>query len=296
MAALVEDGVRGSLAGGFELAGVGLHTGASVRLTAQPAPPGAGVKFIRADLKGSPVIPAHWSGLASTRLGTEIAGDDGGSVKTIEHVMAALSICGVDDVAITLDGPEAPVMDGSARDIVREILRVGTAPSGVPRMAIAFDRPVEINDGDRSIALGPCDARVLDVSIEFPDAAIGDQRVEVDLDGDAASLDGLASARTFCRRADIEGMRAAGLALGGSLDNAIVVDGGAVLNDGGLREPLEFALHKALDLVGDLSLLGARIKGRIVAVRPGHDINVAFVKRLAAAAADLGFDRAPRAQ
>ncbi|MEO1013822.1 MAG: UDP-3-O-acyl-N-acetylglucosamine deacetylase [Pseudomonadota bacterium] len=272
------------MAGAFEIAGVGLHTGAPVRLTARPASPGGGVTFLREDLDGAAPIPALWRSVATTRLGTEIVGPDGASVRTVEHVMAALALCGVDDAEIGLDGPEAPILDGSAADFTREIRRVGVVHVDAPRMVFCADAPIEVRDGERSLRLEPFEGRVLDVSISFDAAAIGEQRVEVDLDAGAAALDRLARARTFCQRGEIDAMRADGLALGGSLENAIVVDGAEILNDGELRDPMEFALHKALDLVGDLALLGAPVRGRIVAVRPGHDLNAAFVKRLAEAA------------
>jgi UDP-3-O-[3-hydroxymyristoyl] N-acetylglucosamine deacetylase len=174
-----------------------------------------------------------------------------------------------------------PILDGSAAPYLDAIERVGARTLAPAKSVIRIIEPVEVSDGDRLIRAEPFDGRMLAVTIAFEAGAIGEQSLAIDLN-DPASRNRLAQARTFCRLSDVNAMRAAGLSRGGSLDNAIVVDGDHILNPAGLRDPQEFALHKALDLIGDLALAGAPIIGRIIARRPGHDLNTQFVRALLA--------------
>lgn len=275
---------QSTLAKSVTLSGVGLHSGELCRVTLCPASADTGVVFriLGADgmCKSDP-IAAVAASIGDTRLGTSLRGADGSEVRTIEHLMAAVAIFSLDNVLVDVEGSEVPILDGSAAPFLDAIECAGISLTGPARTALKIVLPVEVRDGERSIRATASERRVLDVSIDFPDKAIGAQSLTIDLD-DLSSMRRLAGARTFCRLCDVNAMREAGLSLGGSLENAIVVDGERVLNDKPLRDPNEFALHKALDLVGDLALAGAPIIGRIEAVRPGHDLNARFLRRLMA--------------
>lgn len=267
------------------LEGIGLHTGMPCRAFIRPAPADSGIRFVcgRNGELNQPAIAARVENVFDTRLGTSLRSRDSKVARTIEHLMAACALAGIDNVDIEIDGPELPILDGSAAPFAEAMLQAGAIEQDAPRRLLRVTAPFELRDGERFIKASPHDGRIIEIAIEFDEAVIGEQTARLDLDDDI-SVRRLSSARTFCRLADVDAMRSAGLALGGSLDNAIVVDGERILNDSGLRDPDEFALHKALDLVGDLALAGAPIIGRIEAVRPGHDLNVRFVAGLLAAA------------
>lgn len=252
--------------------GIGLHSGQSVTMRIQPAPAGHGILFRRTDLPaGRGDMPALWNHVVDTRLCTRLGNADGASVGTIEHVMAALAGCGVTDALILLDGPEVPIMDGSSAPFVKRLASTGCAESDTPISAIRILAPVEVVDGDRRAALLPAEQFEMDFSIEFDDPAIGSSRRMLRLTGDAFARE-LGDCRTFGHLSEVERLRASGLGRGGSLQNAIVVDGGRVLNPDGLRRPDEFVRHKMLDAVGDLALAGAPIIGRYEAHRSGHEL------------------------
>jgi UDP-3-O-[3-hydroxymyristoyl] N-acetylglucosamine deacetylase len=252
--------------------GVALHAGGSVTMTIRPAAAGSGIRFCRIDVTDrDQMVSALFDRVVDTRLCTKIGNADGVTVSTVEHVMAALSAMGVDNALITLDGPEVPVMDGSAQPFVEAIERVGLAFAAVPRAVLRVLDPVIVEHGAASAALYPAEAFELDYAIDFPDPAIGRQALAMTVTA-ASFAEGLADCRTFARLAEIEALRKAGLARGGDLGNAVVVDGERVLNPGGLRRPDEFVRHKMLDAVGDLALAGAPVLGRYVGVRAGHDI------------------------
>ena len=259
------------------LEGVGLHSGAVTRVVLRPALAGQGVVFRRA---GGPDIAATPDAVRNTQLSTGL-GEGAARVATVEHLMAAIALAGVDNIIIDVDGAELPALDGSAAPWLDLMIASGVRALRATRVVKRVAAPVGVEDaGGRAIRAEPHDGRIIDVSIDFADAAIGAQRVTLDLDN-AADVRRVARARTFCRRDDIERMRARGLSLGGSFDNAVVIDGAQVLNPSGLRDSQEFALHKALDLIGDLRLAGAPVIGRIIAQRPGHDLNARFAAALA---------------
>lgn len=260
--------------------GVGLHSGARAHVTLRPAPAGRGAVFRRG---AAGEIAARRDAVSSTHFNTGL-GSGEARVATVEHLMAALALAEIDNVLIDVEGPELPALDGSAAPWLDAIFEAGVATLDAPRETLRILAPVSLEAADRSIRAEPYDGRIVEVSIAFEDAAIGAQRVRLDLDN-PADIRRVARARTFCRRADVEAMRAKGLSLGGSLDNAVVVDGERVLNPSGLRDSHEFALHKALDLIGDLRLAGAPIIGRIIAARPGHDLNARFLTALSGAGA-----------
>jgi UDP-3-O-[3-hydroxymyristoyl] N-acetylglucosamine deacetylase len=262
------------------VAGRALHSGAPVRAVLRPANGDSGITFRRMDVPADErAIEVARGAVLDTRRAMTIANSRGASISTVEHVLAALSLAGVDNALIEIDGAEAPILDGSARGWFEAIERAGIRRLAAPRSALRIMSPIEVSESDRFVRAEPADGRLFDVAIDFPDVAIGAQSVSLDIDS-PADRRRVASARTFCRLSEIEQLRALGLSAGGSLENAVVVDGDRVLNPEGLRDPCEFALHKALDLIGDLALAGAPIIGRITARKPGHDLNARFVQAL----------------
>lgn len=262
------------------MAGMGLHTGEKVRLSVRPAPSGTGVVFIRTDVFGRDnVIEASAGNVTQTRLGTVITNKAGVSVSTIEHLMAALAALGVDNVIIELDGPEVPIMDGSALPFVQLLDQAGYRRQHAAQQAIEILEPIEVIEDDKRAAFYPCDRFEVRFEIEFPTKAIGHQVIDLVVTEDSFRTE-LAAARTFGFLEGVEALRAAGLARGGSLDNAIVIVGNKVANPEGLRFADEFVRHKALDAIGDLYVLGMPIIGRFEGVKAGHGLNNALVKAL----------------
>ena len=272
-----------------EFSGVGLHSGQDCVATVRPAGADVGIVFCRLDLdEGVNTVAASPENVRNTRQGTTLIAPNGASAATVEHLMAALYLAGVDNAWIDLFGPEVPILDGSALDFLNGFNAAGCDLQSAPRRRpVMPNAPVAVRDGDRSIEIAPGAGRVLDITIDFGDCMIGRQSLRLDLDNpeDCARM---AAARTFCRAEEIDILRAAGLARGGSLENSLVVDGARVLNKTGLRDAREFALHKALDLVGDLYLLGVPVQGEIRAVKPGHDLNVRMAQALWAETAPSG--------
>lgn len=253
--------------------GVGVHSGASATLTIKPAAANAGITFIRTDITtGDNVIPARWDHVTDTRLCTVIANKAGASVSTIEHVMSALAAMGVDNAEIEIDGPETPIMDGSAAAFVSAIDSVGLQQQNVARRVLVVKKTVTLKDGDKEIVLTPADGSYFGFEIEFGSAAIGRQKYTCQMRGKAFAKE-IAAARTFGFLHEVEALRKMGLARGGSLDNAIVVDGDNVMNPDGLRFKNEFVRHKILDAVGDLYLAGATLHGHYHGVKAGHAMN-----------------------
>ena len=274
-----------TLAAAVSCEGVGLHSGARVRLTLRPAPADHGIVFIRNDLARDNRVAVSPRAVVETRLHTEIANAAGVRVLTVEHLMAAFAGLGVDNALVELDGPELPIMDGSSEPFVELIDLAGLRAQSAPRRRIEILRRIAVEDGDKSIALSPGAPGVvgleLDVQIAFASPAIGRQRFALTVTPESFRRE-LAAARTFGFVQDVAVLRAGGLARGGGLENAVVVDGDRVLNPHGLRFPDEFVRHKALDLLGDLYVLGLPIAGRVEAVRPGHGLNNALARALAA--------------
>jgi UDP-3-O-[3-hydroxymyristoyl] N-acetylglucosamine deacetylase len=264
--------------------GVGVHTGAKVSVRLSPAPADTGIVFPRTDLAVE--IPARAEYVADTRLCTLIAdpANPAARVGTIEHLMAALSAANVDNAVVEVDGPELPIFDGSAAPYSFLIDCAGVTPLAAPRPVIEVLRLVRVTQGDSWVELAPlsrddADALHLTMTIDFPSPAIGRQSRSLCLTEDAFRRD-IARARTFGLAEEIEALRAAGLARGGSLDNAVVVDGAKVLNPGGLRFADEFVRHKLLDAVGDMALAGAPLAGRFTGHRSGHALNNRLLRAL----------------
>jgi len=256
--------------------GNGLHSNAKTSLTLLPAPVDTGVLFRRTDLGPSAEILALHSNVTDSRLCTSISNGkkNGGavSVSTIEHLMAALAGCGVENVIVELDGPEVPIMDGSAAPFVFLIDCAGIIKQSAPRRAIQVLKEITVGNKDRWASISPSDHFSLRCEIAYDHNAIGDQFYEYDARDDSFA-DQVSRARTFCLASDVEKMHAAGLALGGSLENAVVIGEDGLLNEGGLRYNTEFARHKALDCIGDLSLTGAQLMCHVESYCAGHAMN-----------------------
>ncbi len=256
--------------------GIGLHSGLEVNMVLHPAEAGSGIVFRRTDISEAdgrdPIVPALWDRVVDTTLCTRIANDDGVSIGTIEHLMAALAGAGIDNAVIDIDGPETPVMDGSSEPFGFLISCAGVVEQSAVRNAIRVLKPIQIGDAERGIRLEPTDGFSVSMTIDFPSSAIGRQEMHLDLE-DGVFADELARARTFGFVSDLEKMRAAGLARGASLENAVAVDGDEIVNEGGLRYEDEFVRHKILDCVGDLYLAGAPLHARVVGSASGHRLN-----------------------
>ena len=239
-------------------------------MVVRPAAPDHGIVFQRLDLADGPaLLPARFDAVTQSPLCTLLRNGDGASVSTIEHIMAALVGCGVHNALVQLDGPEVPIMDGSAVQFVRDILQTGLQTQPAPLRAIKVLKRIEVRRGDAWARLDPADTLEIDFSIDFDDAAIGVQRKVLNM-ANGSFVRELCDSRTFCRKADVDTMRANGLALGGTLENAVVVDGDAVLSPGGLRHADEAVRHKMLDALGDLALAGAPLLARYTGHRAGH--------------------------
>ncbi len=253
--------------------GIGLHSGSKTTMTLRPADPGTGVVFRRTDIAGSgAIIPALWGNVSDTRLNTCIANGQGVYVRTIEHLMAAFAGTGIDNVLVEINGPEVPAMDGSAAPFVFLIECAGIAEQPAPRRLLRVLEPVTVTFEDRSATLLPGDGFGLRFEIDFASRAVARQEMALRLD-DGVFQREIARARTFGFDHEVAQLRAAGLARGGSLDNAVVISDDRVMNEDGLRYADEFVRHKILDAVGDLYLAGAPIIGEFIGVRSGHALN-----------------------
>lgn len=262
-----------TLKNAINCSGIALHSGAKVSMTLKPADPGRGIVFRRSDPAGGGAeIPARWDRVVDTRLCTVVGDDTGARIGTIEHLMAALAGCGVDNAEIEVSGPEVPVMDGSAAPFVFLIECAGLVEQDAVRQAIRIDRPVSAGSETRKASLVPGFGPSFGFEIDFDCAAINRQQFHLHLSA-ADFKKELSRARTFGFLHEVEQMRAAGLARGGSLDNAVVISGDKVLNESGLRYEDEFVRHKLLDAVGDLYLAGAPIIGAFEGTRSGHQTN-----------------------
>ena len=260
--------------------GVGLHTGKVSKVSLKPSIDQRGIYFVRTDVnQGQGVIDASWNNVSDTTLSTNLSNQFGVSVNTVEHLMSALIACGIDNVRIEVDGPESPVLDGSAEVYVEAILSVGKSYLKSPKQGIWIEQPIVVSEGDKYAMLMPHSVPRVSMCIDFPGTAIGSQCYSVTLEGNSY-FENIAYARTFGFSDQIEELKQQGLAQGGSLINAVVVDGKKILNPEGLRVENEFVRHKVLDAIGDMSLAGAPIIGHYYAYKSGHDLNQKLLKKL----------------
>jgi UDP-3-O-[3-hydroxymyristoyl] N-acetylglucosamine deacetylase len=264
--------------------GIALHAGSTVRMTLAPASAGAGIRFRRGDL-GSIQIPARFDRVSETRLGTVISESNGVTVGVIEHLMAALAGSEIDDLLVTLDGPEPPILDGDALSFLALIDSAGVQEARGSRSAIRVLKRIEVSGGDASAALVPAASLAFDFEIEFPSAAIGTQRFAWQFSTDSFRRE-IAPARTFGFMHELAALNKAGLARGASLENTLAIEGDRLVNPSLMRYPDEFVRHKILDALGDLALAGAPIIGRFEGRRSGHALNNALLRALFAGPAN----------
>jgi len=271
-----------TLQGPAIFAGVGVHTGAYTRVSVRPAPVNSGIVFVRTDVVDRDNrVPVSGEAVTKTQLGTVIENAAGVTVSTIEHLMAALVMLNIDNAVVELDGPEMPIMDGSALPFVQILDRAGRRGQDAPRRFIEILDVIEYVDGDKRAVLSPSDEFEVAFEIAFDSAAIGRQRIDMPMNEQAFRSE-LADCRTFGFLHEVEYLRSIGLARGGTMENAVVIEGDRILNPEGLRRPDEFVRHKALDAIGDLYVLGAPILGRFEGVLAGHGVNNMLVRALLA--------------
>ncbi len=260
--------------------GIGLHSGVPVRLTLRPAPADFGIVFRRIDVDPPRDIRSRAGAVGDTRMASTLSDGDV-KVATVEHLMSALSGLGIDNAVVEVDAAEIPIMDGSAATFVYLLRSAGVQEQSAPKRFIEVIKPVEVRDGEKWARLDPFFGFRLEFTIDFSHPAVDatGQQVRVNF-AESSIVDDIARARTFGFVSDVDLLRSKGLALGGSLDNAIVMDEVRVINPGGLRRPNEFAMHKALDAIGDLYLLGNPLMASYSAFKSGHALNNALLRTL----------------
>jgi UDP-3-O-[3-hydroxymyristoyl] N-acetylglucosamine deacetylase len=268
-----------TLKNSIHCSGVGLHSGAKVNMTLHPALANSGIVFRRNDISGSSDIPADWRHAVETPMCAALVGEDGTMVSTVEHLMSALAGSGIDNAVVELNGPEVPVMDGSAAPFVFLMECAGTVEQRAPRRILEIRHPVSVSDPHRSATLSPGNGLWIDFEIEFDSEAVARQEWSIQVTQASYKRD-IARARTFGFLREVDELREMGLGRGGSLDNTVVVDGDGILNSGGLRYDNEFVRHKVLDLVGDLYLAGGPVAGRVRGARSGHAMTLRLLKAL----------------
>ena len=251
--------------------GVALHSGHKVSMTLKPGEPDSGIVFKRTDISGNgAIIRASWENVVETTLCTTLGNDEGITIATVEHLMAALSSSGIDNALIEVNGPEVPVMDGSAAPFIFLVECAGTVEQERPRKFIRVLKAISIGDDEKSVSIVPSDGFIVEFDIDFESAAVSHQSYSICIDGENFKNE-VSRARTFGFLHEVEALRAAGLAKGGSLENAVVVSGDKIINEDGLRYDDEFVRHKVLDAVGDLYLAGGAIIGHFHGVCSGHE-------------------------
>ena len=253
--------------------GVGLHSGVAVSMTLHPAAPNTGIVFQRTDVvPGAGHIPARWNHIHSGVLCTTLANEQGVTIGTVEHLMAALAGCGIDNALVRLDGPEVPVMDGSAAPFVLLVECAGIVVQEAPRWYLRVLKRIDVADGGKAMSLQPADEFRVRFEIDFDSPAVAHQSCVVHITERSFKED-VGSARTFGFVEDVQGLRENGFGCGGTLDNVVMVDGDSVLNEGGLRFNDEFVRHKVLDCVGDMYLAGGPMLAEVAGVRSGHTLS-----------------------
>jgi UDP-3-O-[3-hydroxymyristoyl] N-acetylglucosamine deacetylase len=259
--------------------GVGLHTGCHVNVRILPSAEDTGITFVRTDIPGAPVVKAVAENVVATNYATSI-GRNGMTVATVEHLMAAFYVMGVDNAVVEIDGPEVPILDGSAELFIQMMEGAGFRLLSAPRKYIVVKRPIKVTDGDKYALLMPAEEMVftIDYSIDFSHPFLTKQNFSGHFSADDFKRE-IGSARTFGFLRDVEMLRANGLAKGGSLSNAVVISDTEVLNEEGMRWPDEPVRHKVLDLMGDIALIGAPVVGHLIAYRSGHALNLSLVNK-----------------
>ena len=263
----------------IQLEGVGLHSGKFAKLIIKPAPPNNGIIFIRKDLKKDNVIYPHVNNVSNAMLCTTVSNEFNAKVSTIEHLMGAFYGTGIDNARVEIDNDEIPILDGSAKIFVREIIKSGIEVSNIPVKVIRINNSIVYNEGKKSISIHPSKINLeIDFEIKYNNELIGNQRNTLKVYED--DLEDTFNSRTFCLYEDIEKLKSMGFAKGGSLDNALVVKGSKLLNKDGLRNKKEFVNHKILDCMGDLFLSGYKIIGKIRCSQGGHKLTNDLLKKV----------------
>ena len=261
------------------LKGIGLHSGKSSNIEIFPGKEDQGIIFKRVDLGHNNLVIANYQSVSSAKLCTTLENEYGVKVSTVEHLLAALYISGIDNAIIEIDNEEVPIMDGSAQDFLNILKNVELKNLNKKRKYLKILNKVELVDGERNISISPGGHFLeVDFQLNYENKIIGKQRNLVNFQKD--NLNDVSNSRTFCLYEDIEKIKKAGLAKGGSLDNAVVVDQEKVLNNGGLRNQKEFVNHKILDLAGDFMLSGYRILGKVICYQGGHELTNMFLRKL----------------
>jgi UDP-3-O-[3-hydroxymyristoyl] N-acetylglucosamine deacetylase len=258
--------------------GIGLHTGEKVKINLRPAPANSGIKFIRTDLKGRPEVEVRFDNVFDTTLATTI-GTNGCKVSTIEHLMAAFFGLGIDNAVVELDGPEVPIMDGSAAPFVFLIKSGDVREQKSPKQFIIIKKPFKVDDGNRSVCIYPSKKLKITYMIDFQHPLLRNQEYELTFSGRDFVRE-ISTARTFGFMKDVETLKKNGFARGGSLDNAVVIDDFRIINEDGLRFDDEFVRHKILDFIGDISIVGSPIIGHFVIKKSGHFLNQHMLRKL----------------
>ena len=259
--------------------GIGLHSGKKVDVTLEPTNSNSGITFKRIDLEKNNEVIANFKNVSSAKLCTKIENEFGTSVSTVEHLMAAFYICGIDNLVVNLNGPEVPIMDGSAKDFVEIIKKSGLKTLKGKRKFVKIKKVIELKDSDKYIKISPTNNFEVKFTLDYKNnPLIRTQTNSVNFK--EKNLEDIYNARTFCLYEDIEEIKSIGLAKGGSLDNAIVVQGNKILNEEGLRSKKEFVNHKILDLAGDFMLSGVRVIGFVECVHGGHALTNKFLKKI----------------
>lgn len=260
--------------------GVGVHSGERAVVKVLPAVESSGITFIRTDIKDiNNVVPAKWDYVSDTKLCTAIANKEGARVSTVEHMMSAFAVMGVDNAVVEIDGPELPIMDGSSLEFIKRIAHIGLSKQKSRRKAIVIKKAVRFVEDDKEVRLIPSLQQKYSFDIEFESKAIGFQSYDYMLDGDSY-VEEIAPARTFGHMREVEYLRSLGLAKGGSLENAVVVDDEKVLNPEGLRYSNEFVRHKILDAIGDMYMAGFQIIGSYHGFKSSHSMNNHLLREL----------------
>ena len=260
--------------------GIGLHSGKNIDVTLVPSNSNSGITFKRTDLEKNNEIIANFKNVSSAKLCTKIENNSGASVSTIEHLMAAFYICGVDNLVVNLNGPEVPIMDGSAKDFVKIIRKCGLKTLEGKRQFIKIKKKIELKEEERSINITPTNNKFeVKFTLHYERSPLIQNQTN-STNFQEKNLEDIYAARTFCLHEDIKAIQSIGLAKGGSLDNAVVIQGEKVLNKKGLRCKKEFVNHKILDLAGDFMLAGKRILGSVKCVHGGHELTNNFLKKV----------------
>ncbi len=275
----MQDIYQKTLSKNVKFSGIGLHSGKSCSINVIPAKEDEGIVFKRVDVKKNNLIRANFKNVSSARLCTTLQNNYGVKVSTVEHLLAAFYITGIDNAVVEIDNEEVPIMDGSSKDFIKGIKKINLIDQLKKRKYLNILKKLELIDGNRKISIEPNQSSLeVDFQLNYKNKIIGNQKNNVNFQKD--NLNEVTSSRTFCLYEDIEKIKKFGLAKGGSLENAVVVDNDKILNEGGLRNNKEFVNHKILDLAGDFLLSGYRVLGKVICHQGGHEFTNLFLKKI----------------